>query len=255
MTDLSANQSLAILESDPLGYIHSIETCGTVDGPGIRYVAFLQGCPLRCLYCHNPDSWQYGTGQTMRASALVGDILKYRSFIRNGGVTFSGGEPLSQVPFVTNVFSRLKLRGIHTAVDTSGIIPVSTCQSALEVTDLVILDIKAIDSDLCKTVSGGDNRRALQLLDWCEAEEKPVWIRHVVVPGFTDRVEDLEALATYLKPFRCIQKVQLLPFHQMAIHKWEHLNVPYTLEHVNPPTPEQMRQANAMLRDVGLNVE
>ena len=252
MKERNTNLQSNAADADPLGYIHSIESCGTVDGPGIRYVAFLQGCPLRCLYCHNPDSWKFGSGQVMHASALVADILKYRVFIRNGGVTLSGGEPLSQGAFVANVFSRLQAEGIHTAIDTSGIIPVAHCDAALAHTDLVILDIKSLDPQLCRQISGADNRHALALLDWCEQQGKAVWIRHVIVPGYTDRKADLEALAAYLKAFTCMEKVQLLPFHQMALHKWEHLDVAYTLHNVSAPSIEAMHIAREIFRLQGL---
>ncbi len=248
MQDRAESARQSVPEADPAGYLHSIETCGTVDGPGIRYVAFLQGCPLRCLYCHNPDSWQYRSGQVYRASELVDDILKYRAFIRNGGVTLSGGEPLVQTPFVAAVFARLQARGIHTAIDTSGIVPVSKCLAALEVSNLVILDIKALDPDLCSRLTGADNRNALQMLAWCEQQERDVWIRHVVVPGYTDCPNDLEALAAYLEPFHCVRKIELLPFHQMALHKWEHLEIPYTLGKVCAPTAALMQHAKQIFR-------
>ena len=241
-------------EADPVGYLHSVETGGTVDGPGIRYVAFLQGCPLRCLYCHNPDSWKLGAGQTIRASELVADALQYRRFMRHGGVTFSGGEPLVQAGFVADVFARLHAVGVHTAVDTSGIIPVEQCRAALDVTDLVILDIKALDPALCKTVSGSDNRNALAMLAWLAEHERPVWIRHVVVPGYTDNLEDIEKLAVYLQQYKNIQRVDLLRFHQMALHKWDHLDAKYTLRDVDPPPREHMEVARAVMRKQGLPV-
>ena len=233
---------------DPVGYLHSVETGGTVDGPGIRYVAFLQGCPLRCLYCHNPDSWKLRTGRTIRASEMVADMLQYRRFMRHGGVTISGGEPLVQAPFVANVFSRLKNVGVHTAVDTSGIIPVEQCRNALDVTDLVILDIKALNPELSKKVSGSDNANALAMMDWLAEQEKPVWIRHVVVPGYTDDRDQIEALAEYLRKYKNIQRVDLLRFHQMAIHKWDNLDVDYTLRDVEPPPQERMEELRSIMR-------
>jgi pyruvate formate lyase activating enzyme len=239
---------------DPVGYLHSIETGGTVDGPGIRYVAFLQGCPLRCLYCHNPDSWKLRAGRVLHASALVADALKYRVFMRRGGVTLSGGEPLVQADFVASVFSRLRACGVHTALDTSGIIPVEQCRAALDASDLVILDIKALDAELCRKLTGSDNRNALQMLAWLAEKQKPVWIRHVIVPGYTDQLEDIEALAAYLAPCRNIQRIDLLPFHQMALHKWDHLDTKYLLRDVEPPTPALMEAARAVMRRYSLPV-
>ncbi len=246
--------SAACLGEDPVGYLHSVETGGTVDGPGIRYVAFLQGCPLRCLYCHNPDSWKLRAGREIRASELVADMLKYRRFMRRGGVTISGGEPLVQAAFVANVFARLQAVGVHTAIDTSGIIPVDQCRAALDATDLVILDIKALDPTLCRKVSGSDNTNALEMLSWLAEHDRPVWIRHVVVPGYTDDLDAIEALATYLKNFGNVQRVELLPFHQMAIHKWDNLEVPYTLRDVEPPPRERMAAARAIMLEHGVPV-
>ena len=235
-----------------LGYIHSIETGGTVDGPGLRYVLFLQGCPLRCLYCHNPDSWKLRAGKVQTVEQTFQDLLKYRNFIKSGGITVSGGEPLIQPEFLEALFQKCKAAGIHTAVDTSGVMPVGKIQQVLNLTDLVILDIKALDPGLCKKISGTDNKNALELLDHLEEQSKPVWIRHVVVPGYTDNLEDLAKLADYLKAYKWVQKVELLPFHQMALHKWESLKFPYTLQKVEPPTREFMTQAEALFLDRGL---
>ena len=246
--------SHVVLEEDPVGYLHSIETGGTVDGPGIRYVAFLQGCPLRCLYCHNPDSWKLRAGRTIHASELVADAMQYRRFMRHGGVTFSGGEPLVQSAFVANAFARLHKLGVHTAVDTSGIIPVEQCRDALDVTDLVILDIKALDPELCKKVSGSDNRNALEMLSWLAENEKPVWIRHVVVPGYTDNLDDIEELAQFLRQYKNVQRVDLLRFHQMALHKWDNLDVQYTLRDLDPPPSAHMTKAREIMQKHGVPV-
>ena len=241
-------------EEDPVGYLHSVETGGTVDGPGIRYVAFLQGCPLRCLYCHNPDSWKLRAGRTIRASELVAEALQYRRFMRHGGVTLSGGEPLVQAAFVANVFARLQDVGVHTAVDTAGIIPVEQCRRALDVTDLVILDIKALDPELCKKVSGSENTNALAMLAWLAEHDRPVWIRHVVVPGYTDDLDRIEELAVFLRQYKNVERVDLLRFHQMALHKWDNLDVKYTLRDLDPPPPERMEEARAIMRKHGLPV-
>jgi pyruvate formate lyase activating enzyme len=237
---------------NPTGYIHSIETGGTVDGPGIRYVAFLQGCPLRCLYCHNPDSWQMKTGKTMTSSELLEDVLRYKAFIKSGGVTLSGGEPLTQPDFVEDFFNRARAQGLHTALDTSGAIPLAKSRDAIDASDLILLDIKALDPVLCKKLTGMDNKNALELLAYLEQTGKPVWIRHVVVPGYTDDLSQLEALAHYLRDFSVIQRVELLPFHQMATYKWEALRLTYALKDTPVPTKAFMAQAAEPFIRLGL---
>lgn len=237
---------------DPRGYIHSIETGGTVDGPGIRYVAFLQGCPLRCLYCQNPDSWQMRTGKTMTSSQLLEDVLRYKPFIKSGGVTLSGGEPLTQPEFVEHFFTNAREHGLYTALDTSGAIPLNKSRSALDAADLILLDIKALDPQLCRDLTGMDNQHALEMLEYLEASGKPVWIRHVVVPGYTDDMEQLEALAYYLKDFSVIQRVELLPFHQMATYKWKALGLKYALKDTPVPSKELMERAAEPFMRLGL---
>lgn len=235
-----------------VGYLHSVLTGGTVDGPGIRYVAFLQGCPLRCLYCHNPDSWRSRTGKVTSPAELVADVQRYRRFLRQGGLTLSGGEPLFQAEFVRQVLELCRQAGIHTAIDTSGAIPLARCQAAVDLADLVILDIKALDPGLCKRLTGQTNRQALALLEHCEATGQAVWIRHVVVPGWTDDPAALEALAAFLVPWRCIQRVELLPFHQMAAYKWEALRRDYALKDCQVPSPADMDRALEPFRRRGL---
>jgi pyruvate formate lyase activating enzyme len=176
------------------------------------------------------------------------DLLKYRPFIKSGGLTVSGGEPLVQTEFLEELLSRCKSKGIHTAVDTSGIMPVKKIERVLDLTDLVILDIKALEPDLCRKISGSDNKNALELLDYLEVKKKPTWIRHVVVPGYTDVLDDLSALAKFLKSFSCIEKIELLPFHQMALHKWESLRFPYALGSVEPPSKEFMEKAEDLFK-------
>ena len=176
-----------------VGYFHSKETFGTVDGPGIRYVAFLQGCPLRCLFCHNPDTWNKAdAAYAMDVETFVQDVLTYRNFIRTGGVTFSGGEPLLQAQFVEHAIDALHAQGIPSAIDTSGALPLEKCQSALEKADLILLDIKAIDPVMCQQVTGQDNRNAIAMLNFLESIQKPVWIRHVLLPGYSLQKQELE---------------------------------------------------------------
>ncbi len=234
------------------GRVHSIESFGTLDGPGIRYVLFLQGCPLRCLYCHNPDARSLEAGKTMTAGDVLADILTYRPFIRRGGVTLSGGEPLLQPAFAREVLAGCRENRLHCAIDTSGAIPLSDARPALDLADLVLLDIKAIDDRLCETLTGASNRNPLATLEYCEAVGKPVWIRHVLVPGYTLDDAQLQRLADHLLRFSCIRKVELLPFHKMGEYKWEALRCPYLLADTPVPTEAEVTRAKAIFRSRGL---
>ena len=238
---------------DITGFIHSVDSFGAVDGPGIRFVVFLQGCPLRCLYCHNPDSWKFGEGQKRTAQDLMEEILEYKSFIRRGGVTLSGGEPFAQIEFTKALLILCRENGIHTAVDTSGAIPLAVSKEGIDLADLLLLDIKAFRSQECLTLTGQDNHNALATLQYCEEIGKKVWIRHVCVPGYTLETERLTELADYLKDFNCIERVELIPFHQMGSYKWEYLDTPYQLSEVEPPSSEEMDQAKEIFRKRGLN--
>ncbi|MGM9606579.1 MAG: pyruvate formate-lyase-activating protein [Oscillospiraceae bacterium] len=236
------------------GLVHSLESFGAVDGPGIRFVVFFQGCPLRCIFCHNPDSWAFGQGTQMEVEELVSKITALRPFYQKGGVTLSGGEPLAQPEFAAALLKRLKAEGFHTAVDTAGSIPLEKCQEAVDSADLLLLDIKAFDPELCRTVTGQDGREAKRLLDYCQEKGKPVWVRHVLVPGCTLEAASLIALADYLRPYTCIERVELLPFHQLGSHKWKLLNTLYSLEHVQPPSPSEVTSAKEIFESYGLNV-
>lgn len=236
------------------GYVHSIETCGTLDGPGIRYVAFLQGCPLRCKFCHNPDSWQVNGGKRWTAEALMEDILRYKSFIRTGGVTLSGGEPLLQAEFAAEIFKQCKSAGIHTAVDTSGAIPLKVCKEAVDAVDLVLLDIKHMDSEKCKALTGQGNENALTMLEYCEQAGKPVWIRHVVVPGYTEDEAVLEEMAEFLASFAAIQRIEILPFHKMAEYKWKQLGLDYELGETPEPEKESVERIREIFKKRGFFV-
>lgn len=229
------------------GYIHSYESFGAVDGPGVRFVVFFQGCPLRCLYCHNPDTWEMKRGRLIEASAVLNEILQYRSFIKDGGVTLSGGEPLLQPDFCAELLSLCKRAGLHTAVDTSGAVPLSHCRKAVDLADLLLLDIKDIDPEDCIKLTGQDNRSALHLLSYCEETGKPVWIRHVLVPGLTADDRKLARLAQALKPFSCIQKVELHPFHKMGEYKWGQIGAPYTLTDTPPLAEDELNHAKELL--------
>lgn len=227
------------------GRVHSVESFGALDGPGIRYVLFLQGCPLRCQFCHNPDTWDAKGGKLTTAREAVEDILRYRNFIRTGGVTLSGGEPLLQSSFAAEVLRQCRAHGLHTAIDTSGSVSLELCREAVDEADLLLLDIKSMDSQLCKEITGRDNANALNLLDYCETVGKPVWIRHVLVPGLTLKEKPLRELADFLSQYRCVEKVELLPFHKLGEYKWEAMNQPYVLRDTQAPTKEEFLWAKS----------
>jgi pyruvate formate lyase activating enzyme len=237
-----------------IGRIHSIESFGAVDGPGIRYVLFLQGCPMRCLYCHNPDSWDSHKGRVVSVDEMMADILSYRNFIRKGGVTISGGEPLLQLDFVLEILRRCRALGLHTAIDTAGSVPVARSAPVIDAADLLLLDIKALDGDVCRKLTGMSNRHELDTLDYCEKTGKPVWVRHVVVPGITLDEAKLDALARYLASYRCVEKVELLPFHKMGEFKWRELGLDYELAATPAPTADEMRRAKAIFESHGLKL-
>ncbi len=225
------------------GYIHSVETFGAVDGPGVRYVVFMQGCPLRCLFCHNPDSWKMGEGEKKSDTELMADILEYKSFIKRGGVTFSGGEPMMQPGFLRSMIRLCKKHGLHTAVDTSGAVSTEISGSVICEADMLLLDIKTLDEELYPKLTGQTIHNNLATLQYCEDIGKPVWIRHVLVPGYTLVKERMEKLAAYLKQFKCIERIELLPFHKLGEYKWEEMGETYQLYDVPVPTEEEMKMA------------
>ncbi|WP_322787009.1 pyruvate formate-lyase-activating protein [Pseudobacteroides cellulosolvens] len=236
------------------GNIHSVETCGTLDGPGLRYVIFLQGCQLRCKYCHNPDTWDFNGGKQFTPEEVIEDILKYKSFIKSGGVTFSGGEPLLQAEFVKEVLKQCRKYGIHTAIDTSGSVPLSLCAGALDEVDLVLLDIKHIDTDMCKTLTGMGNENTIKMLDYLEKKKKDVWIRHVIVPGFSEEYVVLEKMADFLSRYTVIRKIELLPFHKMGEYKWKSLGFDYELLNTKEPTKESINRIKNIFKKYNFNV-
>jgi pyruvate formate lyase activating enzyme len=237
-----------------LGHIHSVETFGALDGPGIRYVLFLQGCPLRCAYCHNPDTWDASSGRVTTAEEAVEDVLRYRNFITSGGLTLSGGEPLMQADFCRAVIDLCRTAGIHTALDTSGCISLTTCRHAVDAADLILLDIKALDPTLCAELTGQDNRSALALLNHCELTGKEVWIRHVLVPGRTLIPAALQNLAQLLKHYDCIRRVELLPFHKMGEYKWEALGMRSPCADILEPAKAEIAGALQIFLNAGLPV-
>ena len=228
-----------------VGKIHSLESFGTVDGPGIRFVVFMQGCPLRCLYCHNPDTWDPNrkVNYQMTPDELLSEVLKYKSFIAKGGVTVTGGEPLLQAEFLKEFFRLCREAGIHTAVDTSGYMCNAKAMEVLEYVDLVLLDIKTFNPELHPTLTGVKQENTLRFLNELEKRGIDTWIRHVIVPGYTDNDEWLEALAKFVSGFKVVRKVELLPYHTMGTYKYEELGIDYKLKGVEPLSRERLENA------------
>lgn len=230
--------------------VHSFETFGTVDGPGIRFVLFLQGCHLGCLYCHNKDSCSIGTGQNMTLTEIVEKIDRYKEYIinSNGGVTVSGGEPLLQADFVREFFKCLKEKGYHTALDTSGAFPMSNkIIEVLKYTDLVLLDIKHIDNEKCIKLTGKPNTYTLEFAKYLSDNNIKLWIRQVLVPGYTDDEDDLLKLKDFLSTLKTVENVEILPYHTMGKYKWEELGFKYELEGVPAATVNDILRAKRIL--------
>lgn len=237
------------------GNIHSIETFGTVDGPGIRYVIFTQGCLLRCQFCHNADTWEIGTGKQMSVSEIIDDLKTYLPFIEasGGGITVSGGEPLLQIPFLIELFKACKKLGIHTTIDSSG-----GCFSHAEhfqanlkelltYTDLILLDIKHIDRKKHISLTGMANEHILEFAQFLSAQSIPVWIRHVLVPTISNDHADLQKLGEFIGTLNNVKKVEVLPYHKLGVYKWEALGMEYPLKDIEPPSEEETQQAYEFL--------
>ena len=229
------------------GRIHSVESFGTLDGPGIRYVIFFQGCPLRCRYCHNPDTWNPASGREISVEELMRGIVSCRNFLRSGGVTLSGGEPLLQPQFARALLEACRREGFHTALDTAGTGELSRNAPVLDAADLILLDIKSPDAALCRNLTGRDNLDALAALDHCETTGKPVWIRHVLVPGITLDEMQLSNLAELINRFSCIERVELLGFHRLGFFKWESLAIPNPLRDTPAATASEVAEAEHFL--------
>lgn len=236
------------------GNIHSIESCGTVDGPGLRYVIFLQGCPMRCLYCHNPDTWKYGTGKSMSAEEVLQGFYSNLPFYKNGGVTVTGGEPLLQIGFLLELFHNLKQHGVHTCIDTSGAvfsrdsIPfMEQLQELLSMTDLVLLDIKHISDPEHKKLTGCTNQNILAFARYLDQQNIPVWIRHVIVPGLNLYREYLEELGVFLASLHNVKALDVLPYHTMGKDKYKKLNIPYPLDGTREASKEEAAAARRII--------
>ena len=234
------------------GYLHSTETFGTVDGPGIRFVFFMQGCVLRCKYCHNPDTWNFAKTNAISVDNAVQEVLKYKNYIlSSGGVTFSGGEPLCQIEFITEVAKRLKEHGFHIAVDTSGATftseNIEKFDKLIKVVDLFLLDIKHIDDDKHRQITGFTNKNTLSFAKYLSKNGKKMWIRHVLCPTLTDNEEELLKLKEFISSLKEVEKVEVLPYHTLGVLKYKKLGIPYALDGVNSPTKEQLKRAKEIL--------
>lgn len=233
------------------GYIHSFETFGTVDGPGIRFVAFMQGCPLKCKYCHNRDTWEISSGNQYEVDEVLDKVLRCKPYIdsSNGGFTASGGEPLLQSKFLTEVFKKLKENNIHTAIDTAGSLPINEdIKELLKHTDLVILDIKHIDEEKCINLTGMSNKNELDFARYCSENNIKLWIRQVLVPGYTDDESDLKKTRKFIDTLQTVEKVEVLPYHDLGKFKWNEMGIEYPLEGVKSPTEEQIKKAEGILQ-------
>lgn len=236
------------------GYIHSIENCGTVDGPGLRYVIFFQGCLLRCMYCHNPDCFVMQAGKKMHVDEIIQDIKKYLPYIKNGGVTLSGGEPFLQADFACELLHRIKQLGLHTAIDTSGYVSVQVAEKVLKYADLVLLDIKAIDPDLFKKITGVPIKLTLEFAQYLKKINKPTWIRFVLVPGLTDSLDHVKQLAEYCATLTNVKRVEILPFHRLGEYKWQELGYNYQLKEALEPTTSQIQSVKRIFEQYGLSI-
>ena len=237
------------------GFIHSLESFGSVDGPGIRFLIFLQGCPMRCQFCHNPDSWAVGKGEKWTADDLLDKAERFRSYWGDkGGITVSGGEALMQIDFLIELFEKAHQRGINTCLDTSAQ-PFSRkgaffekFERLMSVTDTVLLDIKHINEEEHHNLTRHSNKNILDCARYLSDIGKPVWIRHVLIPGITDKDEYLEQLHDFLATLHNIERVDVLPYHTLGIYKYEKLDIPYPLDGVEPPTSERIAHAEDILR-------
>jgi pyruvate formate lyase activating enzyme len=245
----------AAIESGDLGFVHSFVTGSAVDGPGVRIVAWLAGCQFRCVYCHNPDTWKINNGIPVTLSRAVEEIQKYRHSLQTmkGGLTISGGEPLVQRRFVIKVFAATKAKGIHTALDTNGYLGHQLSDEDLASVDLVLLDLKAMTPDLHRRLTGMDNQPIHEFARRLAAMRKPMWVRFVFIPGWTDDLAEVERIAAFAASVGNVERVDVLPFHQLGRFKWERLKMDYRLRDTQPASREAVAKAVARFRSAGLN--
>ena len=242
------------LASGEMGFLHSFTTGSTVDGPGVRVVGWTTGCHWRCLYCHNPDTWNMSNGIPVTLARAIEELGKYRHGLKvmHGGFTLSGGEPLMQDRFAAKLFAAAKALGIHTALDTNGSLGKRLSDEELEKIDLVLLDIKSWDPDRHRHLTGMDVAPTLEFARRLAAKKRPVWLRYVIVPGLTDDPNDVAQTAKFAGSLGNVERVDVLPFHQMGRFKWKELGLTYTLEDVNPPTMEAVDRVCEIFRAEGL---
>lgn len=253
-----------------MGYIHSIQTFGTVDGPGVRFVVFFQGCPMRCQYCHNPDTWEMGDGKEKSVDEILKMFERNRAFYRTGGITATGGEPMMQMDFLLELFTKAKEKEIHTCLDTSGIFFQASWTDAknrageayvkleqlMQVTDLVMLDIKHIETESHKSLTGHGNEKVLAFARYLDEIKKPVWIRHVVVPGITYSEEQLTKFGEFLKTLSNVEKLEVLPYHTLGENKYEKMGIDYPLKGVQQLSKEEAVDAeNIILKAWGKDIK
>ena len=233
-----------------IGHIHSTESFGAADGPGVRFIVFMQGCHMRCRYCHNPDTWKMDGGDVVTADEILKRALRFKPYWgKDGGITISGGEPLLQIDFVIELFKKAKELGINTCIDTAGN-PFtkeepffSKFEELMKYTDLLLLDLKEINPARHKDLTGFDNSNIIEMAKYLSEINKPVWIRHVLVPEHSDFDEDLDALGDFIDTLSNVDRVEILPYHTLGKFKWENLGIPYTLESISPPSAERIENA------------
>lgn len=240
--------------SEIKGRIHSVESFGSADGPGVRYIVFLKGCNMRCQYCHNPDTWAKDGGELMTPEEVLKKALRYKTYWKEkGGITVSGGEALLQIDFVTELFRMAKEKGVNTCLDTSGN-PFSLEEpfkskfdELMKYTDLFMLDIKHMDDATHRKLTGQTNQNILEMAAYLSDHGKAMWIRHVLVPGITTEEDELRRLRSFLDTLKTVERVEVLPYHTLGVFKWKELGIPYQLEGVDPPTKEQIDRAKEIL--------
>lgn len=237
-----------------LGKVHSVESFGSADGPGIRYIVFLQGCNMRCKYCHNPDTWKFEGGQLLSAQEVLKKAIRYKAYWKNnGGITVSGGEALLQIDFVLELFKLAKEKGISTCLDTSGSSFTrqgnfyAKFEELMKVTDVFLLDIKHIDDEKHRNLTGRTNANILDMAKCLSEHGKKIWIRHVLVPQITDDDEYLKQLRAFIDTLKTVERVEVLPYHTLGVFKWENLNIPYELKDIEPPTTQRIENAKKIL--------
>jgi pyruvate formate lyase activating enzyme len=252
--DVPESDVRTALATGDMCFLHSFTTGATVDGPGVRVVAWTAGCMWRCRYCHNPDTWTMSNGIPVTVQRATEELRKYRHGLKvmSGGFTLSGGEPLMQHRFAVKLFAAAKGMGIHTALDTNGYYGERLTDADLDSIDLVLLDIKGWNRDAHKSLTGMDNAPTLEFARRLASKRRPIWVRYVLVPGLTDDVDDIASIAAFAGGLGNVERVDVLPFHQMGKYKWEKLGIPYTLPATEPPNHELVERTIAVFRAAGL---